>query len=286
MFTKEDSLSRFEWALKQQSSEAEIQRFLTAVVATVKHRKKVLKKGTRLFRAQRGYLLRSEEDIGIEIPDAFMPERMRPLRDKAPEGRVNRKDQPCLYLAERHDTAMAEVRPWIGAYITLAMFEVAKNCMLVDCSQDTLTTFDLLMREDEATDEEREQAVWGDIAEALSTPLTRDDTLEEYLAKQCLAEEFEVEGYDGIAYQSALGKGRNFALFDLDAAHPINGTLFKTDAVEHKFVQDNNTYVIPKYYPDWAKKNGIDPGSEVPHWMRIMAYHSLDEEGDGPPQVS
>lgn len=151
MFAKEGSFSHFEWGLKQQDRDTEIERFLAAAVATIKHRKRILRKGARLFRAQRGYILKSEEDIGTEIPDAFMPERMRPLRDKASEGRVNRKDKPCLYLAEHKDTAMAEVRPWIGAYVTLAVFEVVRDCALVDCSQDKLTTLDLLMREEEAT---------------------------------------------------------------------------------------------------------------------------------------
>jgi hypothetical protein len=303
MFAVEDNFSHFEWALKQRDHDAEIERFLTAVVATIKHRKKILLRGARLCRAQRGYVLKGDEEAGAEIPDAFMPERMRPLRDKASEGRVNRKDNPCLYLAERKDTAMAEVRPWMGAYITLAVFEVVRDCILVDCSQDKLTTLDLLMREEPPTNEEREQAVWGDIAKALSTPLTRDDTLDQYWATQCLAERLKVVGYDGLAYQSALGKGRNVALFDLDAAHPINGTLFTTRAVEYKFEQANNTYYIPKHYPDWAKKSGIDPESDVPYFLRIAAYLPLDlkdneahassvtteeaacEEGsDGPPE--
>jgi hypothetical protein len=272
MFTKHDDLAHFAWALRQQDRELETDRFLSAVVATVRHRKKILRAGSKLYRAQRGYILKNDEEAGVEIPDAFRSERMRPLRGKASGGRVNRENDPCLYLAENKDTAMAEVRPWIGAYITLAVFEVARDCVLVDCSQDKLTTLDLLMRDQEATEEEREQAVWGDIAKAFSTPLTRNDTLEEYCVTQRLAERLETAEYDGVAYQSALGVGRNFALFDLDAANPTNGTLFKTEAVEYKFEQANNTYYIPKYYPEWAKRNGIDPESEVPHSMRVVGY--------------
>jgi hypothetical protein len=280
MFAKTDTLSHFEWALTQPDREAEVKQFLTAVVATIKHRKKILRKGARLYRAQRGYILKDEEGTGAGIPDAFWPERMKPLRDKASEGRANRKDKPCLYLAEHSDTAMAEVRPWIGANVTLAEFEVVRDCALVDCSQDKLTTPDLLMREEAATDEELEQAVWGDIARAFATPLTRDDTLEEYWTTQCLAERLNAVGYDGVVYESALGKGRNFALFDLDAAYPINGALFETKAVEYKFEQANNTYYIPKYYPDWARKNGIDPESEVPYSMRIVDFLPLNSNDD------
>jgi hypothetical protein len=283
MVAKEDSFSRFEWMLKQQHHDTEIDCFLATVVATIKHRRKTLRKGSRLCRAQRGYILKTDAEVGTEIPDAFMPERMRPLRDQASEGRVNRKDNPCLYLAERKETAIAEVRPWRGAYITLAVFEVVRDCILVDCSQDQLTTLDLVMRAERPTDEEREQAVWGDIAKALSTPLTRDDTLDEYCATQRFAERLKAVGYDGVAYQSALGEGRNFALFSVDAAYPINGTLFKTETVAYKFDQANNTYYIPKYYPDWAKKSGIDPESDVPYSMKIAAFLPLDAEDNQSP---
>ncbi len=86
---------------------------------------------------------------------------MKPLRDHASEGRAHRRDAPCLYLTDDRDTAMAEVRPWVGAHITLAHFNVAKDCVLVDCSLDKTTSLDLMFRDVEVTPDEREQHIIG-----------------------------------------------------------------------------------------------------------------------------
>jgi len=284
MFPSEDGFHRFAFAVTQPSGHAEeIERFLAVVIATVKSRRRILPKSTVLYRAQIGYDLRAQGEDDIEVPDAFLPERMRPLRYCASEGRVNGKGVPCLYLADGRDTAMAEMRPWRGSHISLSNFKVARDCVLIDCSLDKTTSMDLMFRDREATPDEREQAVWGDIAQAFSQPLTRDDMKEEYRATQVLSERFRSEKYDGVAYKSPLGKGKNIALFDLDAADPINGTLYKTDTVSYTFKQTNNTYHVPKYYPDWARRQGIDPSSpnaENPLFLRIVAYHPLEAEGE------
>src|SRR5437867_1481725 len=65
-----------------------------------------------------------------------------------------------------------------------------------------------MLRDVEVTPDERDQAVWGDIAQAFSKPLTRDDTLEEYWATQVLWERFKSEGYDGVAHKSHRGRAR------------------------------------------------------------------------------
>jgi len=257
----DDTFSYFAWAVTQADQTKQIEKFLAAVLATAKERRRRLTKGAVLCRAQRGYHLRPHGDDEFEVPDAFLPERMKPLRDRASAGRVNRQDVPCLYLSDDPDTARAEVRPWVGAHISLAYFRVMKDCILIDCSLDKLTSLDLAFGGTEPTPEERQQAIWGDIAQAFAKPLTRDDTLEEYLATQVLSDCFKSAGYDGVGYKSALGKGKNVALFDLEAADPINGTLYETEAVSYTFGQANNTYYIPKHYPEWARKNGFDPSS-------------------------
>lgn len=282
MFPRADSFHRFAWAVTQPTGHAEeIERFLTAVTATAKSRRRILRKGAILCRAQRGYDMRAQGEDGIEAPDAFLPKRMKPSRDHASEGRANRKDAPCLYLADDPDTATAEVRPWVGAHITLAQFEVAKDCVLVDCSLDKTTSLDLILRNAKVAPDEREQVVWGDIAQAFSKPLTWDDAPKEYEATQVLSEQFKREGYDGVAYKSPLGKGKNFALFDLDAADPINGTLYVAESVSHTFAQANNTYYVAKHYPGLAKQHGVDPSSpnaENPVFLRIVGYRPLEAE--------
>jgi hypothetical protein len=82
-----------------------------------------------------------------------------------------------------------------------------------------------------------------------------------------------------------LGKGKNIALFDLDAGEPINGTLYETESVSYTFRQANNTYFVPKHFPDWARKHGVDPASpeaENPLFLRIVDFQPLAPNAEDP----
>ncbi|MBV9156286.1 MAG: RES family NAD+ phosphorylase [Acidobacteriaceae bacterium] len=105
--------------------------------------------------------MRADDEGEIEIPDAFLPERMKPLRDSSSEGRVNPKGKACLYLATDSNTALAEVRPWRGAHISLGLFKVTRDCALIDFSMDKVRSVDLMLRKEPASTAERALAVWG-----------------------------------------------------------------------------------------------------------------------------
>ena len=268
--------------LASQSDEnaEEIARFLDAIVATSGCRRRRLPKGRSLFRAQRGYVMREDREAEAETPDALFPERMKPLREGASEGRVNPKGKPCLYLATDPDTAMAEVRPWVGAHISLAQFKAMKDCTLIDFSLDKVRTLDLMLRGEPATPDEEEKAIWGDIAYAFAAPLTQADVASECLATQAISERFRREGYDGIAYQSAPGRGKCIALFDLNAADLAACALHATESVTYTLAQVNNWYCIPKHHQHVADSIEIDvssPQAALPHFLRIKY---LLPEGD------
>src|SRR5216684_75110 len=82
MFSHDASFSHFEYLLSQSDEHgAGIARFLDALVATSGSRRRRLPKGRILARAQRGYVMREEPDTEMAIPDAFLPERMKPPRE-------------------------------------------------------------------------------------------------------------------------------------------------------------------------------------------------------------
>ena len=58
-----------------------------------------------------------EED---EVQDAYPPEGMKPNPEFAGDVRSNPRGIRYLYLASAKEAAMAEVRPWVGSYISLA----------------------------------------------------------------------------------------------------------------------------------------------------------------------
>ena len=177
-----------------------------------------------------------------------------PNAEHVGEGRANTVGIPVLYLASEPGTAMSEVRPWVGSYVSLAQFKVMRDCEVVDCSMDkkqTILTFSPTGELKEPDAGKREAGVWGDIGQAFSKPVTLDEPHCDYAPTQILAEVFRDYGYDGIVYNSLLDRrGRNIALFDLATAEPINCGLHETLSVVFEFNQSGNPYFIEKHYPE------------------------------------
>src|ERR1035441_9992943 len=82
--------------------------FIDAVLRTSKKRTIVMPKGQVLWRAALGYV--AEEGVSqydIFFLESIGPhplERMKPLKNRAQEGRVNPKGIPCLYLPTDAET--------------------------------------------------------------------------------------------------------------------------------------------------------------------------------------
>lgn len=219
-------------------------RFLAAVRTTAQMRVQEIPEGWIGWRAALAHDWRYDSQIDDEIPCPAKAERMRPWPDKATEGRVNSKGIPCLYLATERDTAMSEVRPWVGSLVSVAQFQTTRPLKVVDCSIDR----DLLaIHLEEPSYRERVRTVWAHIDRAFAEPTSRSDDRADYAPTQILAEVFRDQGYDGVVYKSVFGeKGYNVALFDLDAATMRTCGLFKTKKAAYEFDQQDNEYVIQK----------------------------------------
>jgi hypothetical protein len=141
-FAFTDSYYRFAQTVTRRSryiQDDEVRAFLAAVMETSAARKDSIEKSSILFRAQRGYSWRTEkqgpDDEEFEIPDAHGPARMTPTAEFAGDGRVNPRGIPCLYLASTKETAMAEVRPWVGSYI----YRLPRNTVRQELPQFTVS---------------------------------------------------------------------------------------------------------------------------------------------------
>lgn len=228
--------------------------FLEGVRATAAKRRVTLKKESIFWRAQLGHDWRTEKqgDNEFEVPCAHPPARMKPLRDRASDGRANPKGIPCLYLATTKEAAMSEVRPWIGSEISVGQFKLLRMAEIVDCSREhDRMTFHF----EEPSPEKIEKAVWAHIDKAFAEPMTRSDNTADYVATQIIAELFKDSGYDGVAYKSNFGeKGYNIALFDIDAADLINCFLYRVDGIDMSFSQQDNPYFVTKYLDEKKKR--------------------------------
>ena len=217
--------------------------FMANVLATLPQRTGFIKEGQNLWRAQRGFTMGRVEGEDFEIEMAHPPERMVPTSEHSTDGRISPRGIPCLYLASNMKTAVAEVRPWVDSYVSLAQFKLVKRCRVADCRSTKSEKLD------------KDQArIWSDIAYALSKPVSPEEPHLEYVPTQILAETFRTQGFDGILYESLLSKGTNIALFDTTLAELINCGLHKVRAVSFEFELSDNPYFMKKYYPEIAAR--------------------------------
>ena len=228
--------------------DAEVNIFFDTILETSKSRERFFPKDKLLWRSQLGNdwspIIENGEEVA-EVHAPLSPERMKPLSYKATEGRANPKGIPCLYLATDKETAMSEVRPWIGSYISVGQFKVIKDLKLIDCSVHHDKGVAIYFEEPEPP--KREEAVWADVDRAFSRPVTPNDDVGDYVPTQILAELFKKNGYDGLIYKSNLGKGFNVAIFDLDVAELINCSLFTVKQVNLSFSETSNPYFVRKH---------------------------------------
>lgn len=223
--------------------------FLTTLMAQARERTLEVPQGSNFWRAQLGHGWRPhyEGDEYIDdFPDPLPPERMKPLADRAREGRANPKGIPYLYAANKKETAIAEVRPWLGLTVSLAQLKTLRDLSLVDCSRAEPTH---RLWEKGIPDDKRNSAVWRAVDTAFSQPVTSTDDTADYVPTQVIAEAFKVKGFDGLVYRSSFGGGHNVVLFDLLAADVINCSLYDIKGISFDFKETANPYFVSKYYP-------------------------------------
>lgn len=236
------------------------QRFIQTVIETSPKRLERIQKDSILWRAQldiawepmsmpTSLTLGADPDLAetvvVDIATPLPAERMVPRADRATEGRVNAKGIPCLYCSTDRDTAMTEVRPWIGSWVTVSQFVVLRNLKVVDCSADSGPRFWYTVQE--PAPEKREERVWQDINRAFSEPATRLDDVAEYAPTQILAEAFRSAGYDGVLYGSKLGDGKTIALFDLKAAALVTRQGYRVTSVKLEFSNPTSVHYAEEY---------------------------------------
>ncbi len=216
--------------------------FLDVLLETSESRKKSLEKGTILYRSQIGKDIQViKDDLGNyinEVSHPYQEGRMLPRTDMVGEGRANPKGVLYLYLASCKETSMSEVRPWVGAEISLAKFRISRDLTLVDCSVNTSSTL-IYFKVDEGLYEpdenEKRKSVWAHVDKAFSSPVNPNESHTNYVTTQVIAELFKTNGIDGIVYRSMLGPNCNVVLFDMQSAEFVGSRLYSTNSVKFEF---------------------------------------------------
>jgi hypothetical protein len=168
----------------------------------------------------------------------------------------------------------------VGAEISIGHFEAQTDLRIVDTSRDSpqnpmalfeLTTTDFRKRDvDQFTPIQKERYVWGDINQAFSKPVAPNDSHLRYLPTQYLAERLKAEGYDGIAYRSALSSdGHNVALFDTRKVKCVQCRMFAVERVKYDASESGNPLFVS------------DDGTV--RFLRVTDVRPAQVKGAGPP---
>lgn len=158
----------------------------------------------------------------------------KPPAKKSSSGRANPIGIPYLYTASNPLTAIAEIRPHKGDFVTVAEFNVTADLTLADLRnpRKTISPFEL--------DESGLNQVYSDLnylshlGRELSEPILPKDAQLEYISSQYLCELIKHCNFDGVIYKSSVGDGDNFAFFN-DS---------KLECLEPKSYSVNNIKVV------------------------------------------
>lgn len=212
------------------------QKFIKSILYTSSKREYILKADRILARARIGIKADEAEDADgrfnyFEYP--LPPDGMSapPAKD-AIAGRLNPDGISYLYVSSDEKTAIAEVRPWIHADISVGYFKILNDQRIVDLTKDQhqWVTFD-----DNLTPEQLEESIWASINGTFSQPVSPQDQPLHYVPTQYLAEVFKLHGFDGVGYRSSLNNsGFNIVLFNPECVKIQYSRTFRVDTIYYK----------------------------------------------------
>jgi len=181
--------------------------------------------GEKYYRARLGSGDKSEpfpkEKIGAPPPEKTLT-----------GGRANPPGIPFLYLSDDANTAIAEVRPWKGATVSVAKSTTTKEINLIDLTQKFYIKDQFAYGENLPFVVE-DNRILRRLGRELSKPVNPDKISIEYIPTQYVTEIIRNLKYDGMIYPSALGKGKNIVLFDESVVKCEEVDLYQVKSVDY-----------------------------------------------------
>jgi hypothetical protein len=165
--------------------------------------------------------------------DPLSPEEMTaPPPEKVTPGRLNPEGIPYLYVATDESTAIAEVRPWQKAAVSVARLRLLRDLKVANLCRSVAEEVTGTELEDW---EQGAKFTWDMVCGFFAIPHHPEDSLR-YLTTQYLAEAFKAAKFDGVQYDSSVsGSGQNIALFDCLAASVEEVRRIKVTRIQYGF---------------------------------------------------
>ena len=138
-------------------------------------------------------------------------ERLIPDASKVRGGRANPPGTAYLYMATKDETAMHEVRPWIGSCISLGLFAVSRDMKIINCCEfqgrsehePLLKNISISPKEGwkfrELSEAQLLETEWIHVDNAFFQPVSNNEDQSNYKPTQKIAEFIKQSGSDGIA---------------------------------------------------------------------------------------
>lgn len=141
-----------------------------------------------------------------------------PPPEKAGPGRANANGKVVLYCADQEGTAVAEVRPARGEYVSVAEVRASRDLEILDLA--TEPEWPNPFTDDTVSYWVEFAGLLAAFAEQIGKPLRSRDDPADYIPSQKLAELIKKAGVDGIRYPSAIAPGgTNVVLFSPSVVH-------------------------------------------------------------------
>ena len=138
----------------------------------------------------------------------------KPPKEITLSGRANPYGIPYLYLASDRNTAISEVRPAKGQSVTVGYFKVLEDLNIINFRK--VSPFELIFNS--AYERIENISILNNIItlinNRLSLPIDPKIADLEYIPTQYICEKIKSLNFDGVAFQSAMGTGINYAIFD------------------------------------------------------------------------
>lgn len=130
-------------------------------------------------------------------------------------GRISPEGVPGLYLSDSVDTAIAENRPWKGANLSVASFQLLKKHKLAYLRRSEMVAEILHVGKRIPVSAVQSLSF---MASSFSKPVG-SESADDYVPTQFFSDRLKLLGYEGLVYDSMMYEGGyNLALFD-----PSNG---------------------------------------------------------------
>ncbi len=208
----------------------------------------LLKEQMVLYRARVGFKEKKRSILcGFDTEFHYTPykgsEIGAPPPHIATSGRINRAGVSFLYCATEKYTAISEVRPHPEDRVSLAKFHLNCDANVFDLSSTQLLNF---FHSDEKLDKFMPLNTLGVLINETIPPSERT----RYSFTQLIADCIRQLGFEGIAFNSTVGSGKNIVLFDHNKAtqDELNAEVVNVKSVSYeytseKLINDDDAYL-------------------------------------------